>query len=99
LSDLSRLLKFKEKWLSQAESSRSYKACEQVSEEITSLKSKVTELQTEGDYLKKKEVELQGGCCKRKEIILLCNQHQIHQVANHSLIQAAAVAVACYCHN
>lgn len=44
LCDIDKLLKFREKQLSQAENSKSYKVCEQVTEEMMTLKSKVTEL-------------------------------------------------------
>ena len=47
LQDITRLLQFKEKRLAQAESSKSNKSCEQVTEEIMSLKTKRNELLTE----------------------------------------------------
>ena len=47
LGDISRMLVFKEKRLSQAESSRNYKSCEQLTEEVMALKSKRRELNAE----------------------------------------------------
>ena len=61
MNDLDRLLKFKEKMVIPSRELKSYKTCEQVIEEIMSLKSKVTDLQQKGDYLRKKEVKLKGG--------------------------------------
>ena len=54
LSDITRLMKFKEKRVSQAESSKSYKTCEQVTEEIMTLKNKATELNREKRLFEKK---------------------------------------------
>ena len=54
LCDIDKLLKFKEKRLSHAENSKSYKICEQVTEEMMTLKSKVTELHREKRLFEKK---------------------------------------------
>ena len=47
LSDISRLLAYKEKSLCQAESARNYKLCEKVTEELMALKSKRRDLSVE----------------------------------------------------
>ena len=54
LKDITKLMQFKEKRLAQAESSRSYRLCEQVTEEIMNLKSKKSELMTEKRFKQKK---------------------------------------------
>ena len=55
LQDITRLMQFKEKRLTQAESSKSYKLCEQVTEEIMNLKSKKNELMTEKRLFERKK--------------------------------------------
>jgi len=47
LKDISRLLAYKEKSLSQAESARNYKLCEKVTEDLMALKSKKRDLEVE----------------------------------------------------
>ena len=47
LGDISRILRFKEKRLSQAEAARNYRLCEQVTEEMMDLKSRRRDLETE----------------------------------------------------
>lgn len=54
LSDISRMLQFKERRLSQAEAAKNYKQCEQVTEEIMSLKSRRHELESEKCIFEKK---------------------------------------------
>ena len=47
LSDISRLLTYKEKSLCQAENARNYKLCEKVTEELMALKTRRRELEVE----------------------------------------------------
>jgi len=68
LSDIDRLLKFKEKRLSQAESSKSYKTCEQVTEEIMTLKSKATDLNREKRLFEKKADRAKRRMLRKKGV-------------------------------
>ena len=55
LKDITKLMQFKEKRYAQAESFRSYRLSEQVTEEIINLKSKKSELMTEKRLFKQKK--------------------------------------------
>ena len=55
--DISRILQFKEKRLSQHEVDRNYHSCEQVTEEMMSLKGRKRELEGEKTILLKKAKE------------------------------------------
>lgn len=54
LQDITRMLKFKDKRLSQAEAAWNYKTCEQVTEEIMALKAE------------RESLMLKSGCLKTK---------------------------------
>lgn len=55
LVDVARVLHYKEKRLSQAEASRNYRTCEQLTEEMMALKSKKCELEAEKYLLERKQ--------------------------------------------
>ena len=55
MSDIERMLRFKEKRLSQAEAGRNYKVCEQLTEEMMALKSRKRELDTEKRLFEQKK--------------------------------------------
>ena len=74
IKDINRMLQFKEKRLSQAEAGRNYKACEQVTEEIMSLKSRKRELEAEKRLFEQKakrarrrETRIQRASRRRQE--------------------------------
>ena len=66
LTDISRILQFKEKRLSQHEVDRNYRSCEQVTEEMMSLKGRKRELEGEKTILLKKARRAK----KRKRAVL-----------------------------
>ena len=68
LSDIDRLLKLKEKRLSQAESSKCYKTCGQVTEEIMTLKSKATDLNREKRLFEKKADRAKRRMLRKKGV-------------------------------
>ena len=63
LKDTARLLAYKEKSISQAESARNYKLCEKITEDLMALKSRRRELQAENSLFERK-----GKRARRREI-------------------------------
>ena len=55
MSDIARMVRFKEKRLSQAEAGRNYKVCEQLTEEMMALKSRKRELDSEKRLFEQKK--------------------------------------------
>ena len=65
--DISRILRFKEKHLSQAEAARNYRTCEQLTEEMMGLKSRKNELQVEKQLFDKKRKCAQRRQAKKRQ--------------------------------
>lgn len=67
VQDISRILKFKEKRLLQAEAAKNYRTCEQLTEEMMGLKSRKNELQVEKRLFDKKGKRAQRREAKRRQ--------------------------------
>ena len=68
LADISRIIHFKEKRLSQHEVAKNYRLCEQVTEEMISIKQKKRELEAERDLFVKKARRAKG---RRRSAMLI----------------------------